>query len=156
MYNKITIGCHKISSNISVQEYFTISRAKNLNPEIDISVSPAVEACVAEGLTPQTPDLEVRDSSLARHVVSLDKELFYTLSLLTEVYKWLTLRWTSIIPSRGDVAKLLGTLHAKKTGISPFGPLVHLPLYLPTETFEQPRFQGSPFHFPSERPWVRG
>ena len=42
-YNKITIGCHKISSNISVQEYFTISRAKNLNPEIDISVSP-VEA----------------------------------------------------------------------------------------------------------------
>ena len=43
VYNKITVGCHKISSNISVQEYSTISRAKNLNPEIDISVSP-VEA----------------------------------------------------------------------------------------------------------------
>ena len=56
------------------------------------SVSPAVEACVAEGLTPQTPDLEVQDSSLARHVVSLDKKLFSTLSLLTEAYKWVTAR----------------------------------------------------------------
>ena len=34
-----------------------------------------VEACVAERLTSQTPDLEVRGSSLARHAVSLDKEL---------------------------------------------------------------------------------
>ena len=48
---------------------------------------------MAEGLTPQTPDLEVRDSSLARHVVSLDKKLFSTLFLLTEVYKW--------VPARG-------------------------------------------------------
>ena len=43
-----------------------------------------MEACVAERLTPQTPDLEVRDSSLARCVVSLDKELYFTLSLFTQ------------------------------------------------------------------------
>ena len=47
-----------------------------------------VEACVAEWLTPYTPDLEVRGSSLAHHVVSLDKELYPTLSLFTQVYKW--------------------------------------------------------------------
>ena len=45
---------------------------------------------------------------LARHVVSLDKQLYSTLSLFTQVYKWVpgtycwgvTLKWTSI-PSRG-------------------------------------------------------
>ena len=31
---------------------------------------------MAERLTPRTPDLEVRGSSLARRVVSLDKELY--------------------------------------------------------------------------------
>ena len=58
---------------------------------------------MAEWLTPQTPDLEVRDSSLARRVVSLGKELYSTLSLFTQVYKWVpatycwgvTLRCTS-------------------------------------------------------------
>ena len=49
-----------------------------------------VEACVAEWLTPhdQTPDLEVRGSSPALLVVSLDKELHSTLPLFTQVYKW--------------------------------------------------------------------
>ena len=47
-----------------------------------------MEACVAERLTPRTPDLEVRGSSLARRVVSLDKELYSTLSLFTQVYIW--------------------------------------------------------------------
>ena len=58
---------------------------------------------MAERLTPRTPDLEVQGSSLARRVVSLDKELYCTLSLSTQVYKcWgVTLRWTSI-PSRGE------------------------------------------------------
>ena len=59
--------------------------------------------------TPWTPDQEVRGSSLARGVVSLDKELYSTLFLFTQVYKWVlvtycwgvTLRWTSI-PSRGE------------------------------------------------------
>ena len=65
-----------------------------------------VEACVAEWLTPPTLDLEVQGSSLACRVVSLDKELYSTLSLFTQVYKWvlatycwgITLRWTSIRP----------------------------------------------------------
>ena len=42
---------------------------------------------MAEQLTPQTPDLEVWCSSLVRHVVSLDKEFYSTLSLFTQVYK---------------------------------------------------------------------
>ena len=42
---------------------------------------------MAEWLTPRTPDLEVRGSSPARRVVSLDKELYSTLSVFTQVYK---------------------------------------------------------------------
>ena len=38
-----------------------------------------VEVCVAEWLTTRTADLEVRGSSLARRVVSLDKKLYSTL-----------------------------------------------------------------------------
>ena len=64
---------------------------------------------MAEQLTRRTLDLEVWGSSLVRCVVSLDKELCSTLSLFTQVYKWVpatycwgvTLRWTSI-PSRGE------------------------------------------------------
>ena len=48
-----------------------------------------VEACVAERLTVGTLDLEVRGSSLAHGIiVSLDKELYFTLPLFTRVYKW--------------------------------------------------------------------
>ena len=83
---------------------------------------------VAERLTPRTLDLKVRGSSVARRVVSLDKELYSTLSLFTQVYKWVpatycwwgarvTLRWLSI-RSREVVAILLGMLYAKETGIS--------------------------------------
>ena len=43
-----------------------------------------MQACVAEWLTPQTPDLEVWGSSLARRIVSLDEELYVTLSLFTQ------------------------------------------------------------------------
>ena len=39
---------------------------------------------MAERLTPRIPDLEVRGSSLARRFVSLDKELYSTLSLFTQ------------------------------------------------------------------------
>ena len=49
-----------------------------------------MEACVAERLTLRTLDLEVRGSSLAGRIVSLDKELYSTLSLFTQVYKWVT------------------------------------------------------------------
>ena len=45
-------------------------------------------AYVAERLTPQTPDLDVWGSSLTHCVVSLDKELYSTLSFFTKVYKW--------------------------------------------------------------------
>ena len=59
---------------------------------------------MAEWLTPKTSGLEVRGSSLTRRVVSFDRELYSTLSLFTQVYKWVpatycwgvTLRWTSI------------------------------------------------------------
>ena len=47
-----------------------------------------MEACVAKWLTPQTPDLEVRDSSLACRILSLHKELYPTLSVFSQVYKW--------------------------------------------------------------------
>ena len=50
------------------------------------------------------------EPSLCRRVVSLDKKLYSILSLFTQVYKWVpaiimlgvTLRWTSIRPSRGE------------------------------------------------------
>ena len=78
---------------------------------------------MGERLTPRTLDLEVRVPRLARRVVSLDKELYSTLSLFTQVYKWVpvtycwvvTLRWTSILP-RGSISTLLSMLHAKETG----------------------------------------
>ena len=51
-----------------------------------------VEVCVAERLTPRTPDLEVWGSSLAHHIVSLDKELYSTLSSHRCIngYQWRT------------------------------------------------------------------
>ena len=42
----------------------------------DIVTGASVEVCVARRLTPQTPDLEVRGSSLACDVVPLDEELY--------------------------------------------------------------------------------
>ena len=80
-----------------------------LMPDSQIQMNCSLEMGVAEWLTPQTPDLEIQGSSLARRVVSLDKELYSTLSLFTHVYKWVpatyywgvTLQWTSI-PSRGE------------------------------------------------------
>ena len=50
-----------------------------------MALSSLVEACVSEQLTPRTLDLEVRGSSLARRVVFLDKELYSTLSLFTQL-----------------------------------------------------------------------
>ena len=43
---------------------------------------------LGERLTLQTPDLEVWGSSLACRVFSLDKELHSTLSLFTQLFKW--------------------------------------------------------------------
>ena len=52
--------------------------------QLSIVYAPIVEACVAERLTPRSTDLEVRGSSLARRVVSLDKKLYLTFSLLNQ------------------------------------------------------------------------
>ena len=49
-----------------------------LNCYIDL-----VEARVFKQLTPRTLNLEVWSSSLARRIVSLDKEVYFTLSLFT-------------------------------------------------------------------------
>ena len=52
--------------------------------QFSIVSTPIVEARVAERLTPRTADLEVRASSLARLVVSLDKKLYSTFLLLNQ------------------------------------------------------------------------
>ena len=55
------------------------------------------------------------EPGLLHHVVSLDKKLYFTSSLFTQVYKWVpatmlgvTLQWTSF-PSKGGVAIFLVT-----------------------------------------------
>ena len=69
-------------------------------------------AFVAERLTPRTPELEVCGSSLASRVVSLDEELYSTLSLFTLVHKWVlaTSCW-------GVTLAIPDMLYAKETGI---------------------------------------
>ena len=79
----------------------------------------SVEACVAEWLRPRPLDLEVKGSSLTPHIVYLDKELYSTFSLFTQVYKWVpaTYCWEGN-PVRdwhsgqGGVAILLHCRHA--------------------------------------------
>ena len=56
-----------------------------------------MEASVAKRLTPQTLDLEVRGSSLAHRIVSLDKYLYSTLSLFTQVYKWVPMTYSVLL-----------------------------------------------------------
>ena len=74
-----------------------------------------VEVCVAEWLTPRSPDLDVRGSSLTLRVVFLDKELYSTLSLFTQVYKWIPVTYCWVVnpamdkhPIQGGVAILQG------------------------------------------------
>ena len=64
---------------------------------------------MAEWLTPRTLDLEVRGSNLARRIVSLDKELYSTLSLFTQVYRCVP------PPIQGGVAILPALLHTTET-----------------------------------------
>ena len=62
--------------------------------------------------------LYVRDSSFARRVVSLDKELYSTLSLFTQEYKWVPATYCWGNPAmdqhsvQGGVEVLLGIHHA--------------------------------------------
>ena len=69
---------------------------------------------MAERLIPRTPNLEVQASSLARRVISLEKELYSTL-FLTGLS---SLRFIKMDyhPVQGGVSILLGMLHAKETG----------------------------------------
>ena len=82
---------------------------------------------MAERLTPRTLDLEVRGSSLARCVVSSDKELYSTLSLFIQMHKWVPATHCDGLAFRpGEGAILLGLLHATETGNKlgpPCGPL---------------------------------
>ena len=89
----------------SVQRFSNLKWWENLK---QLSIYPfLLEACVAEQVTPQTPDLKVWDSSLTYCVVFLGKELYSTLLLFYQVFKWvlvtcwwglvLTLQWTSIL-----------------------------------------------------------
>ena len=78
---------------------------------------------MVERLTPRTPDLEVRGSNLVLRIVSLDKELYCTLSLFTQVYKWVLATYCEgqrdgIASHPAGLAKLVGILHAKGTRIS--------------------------------------
>ena len=80
-----------------------------------------VEACVAEQfITPRTLDLEVRGSSFARRDVSLDRALYSTLFLFTQVYEWVPVTYTvmHLHPLQGGVAILLIMRHAKEMGLS--------------------------------------
>ena len=79
---------------------------------------------MTEKLTPRTLDLEFRDSSFARRVVSLDKELLHFVSL----HPGVEIGTGDILlggnpamdyhPVQGRAAIFLGMLHAKETGIS--------------------------------------
>ena len=72
--------------------------------------------------TPQTPGLNLRFwrsriiSSLAHQVVSLDKELYSTLSVLTQVYKRVLRRTAG--GGGGEGSNTLGMFHVKESGIS--------------------------------------
>ena len=53
----------------------------------------SMKAYVGEWLTPRNLDLKLRGSSLARGVVSLDKKLYFTLSLFTQEDKWVPAKY---------------------------------------------------------------
>ena len=100
---------------------------------------------MAEPLTPRTSDLEARDPSLARRAVSLDKELYSTLSLslprcINGYRRHTPCDGLACRPDRarsGGVAILLGMPPAKESGISS-GHLdqVHTFTFLPGLTFQ--------------------
>ena len=96
-----------VSSQITKNHYYEIENWCKITTKFYWFM---VEACVAEWLTPRTPDLDIQGSSLPLCIVSLDKELYSTLSLFTQVYQWVpvtyccgvTLRWTSILSGMGE------------------------------------------------------
>ena len=69
---------------------------------------------MVEQLTPHSLDVGVWGSSLAGRIVSLAKELYSTLCLFTQVYKWVPVTYCWGV----TLAILLGMFHAKETRIS--------------------------------------
>ena len=61
LYKKTIIGYHKNFIQYLFRYILPFLEPEYVNPEIDISVIP-VEACVTEGLTPQTPGFKLRSS----------------------------------------------------------------------------------------------
>ena len=96
------------------------------------------KACVAEQLTPQTPDVEVWGWSLTCRIVSLDKELYYTLCLFTQVYKWrngdillgVTFNRLASHPGKHSNTPRHASCWGNRDKLWPFGPLAHVNLYL--------------------------
>ena len=104
---------------------------------------------MAERLTPRTSDMEVRDPSFARRAVSLDKELYPTLSLslprcINGYRRHTPCDGLACRPDRarrggggGGGAILLGMPPAKESGISSGHlDLVHTFTFLPGLTFQ--------------------
>ena len=85
--------------------------------------------------TAGSPDLEVRGSSLVRRVVSLYKELYSTLSLFTQVYKWVQATYCWGVPCDGLASRPGGSsntaMHATGIITSCVGPLVRVHPALP-------------------------
>ena len=113
---------------------------------------------MAELLTPRTSDLEVRDPSLAHRAVSLDKELYSTLSLslprcINGYRRHTPCDGLACRPGRAEgggggrgvggrgVAMFLGMLHARESGISSG----HLDLVHTFTFFSGLTFQAFPF-----------
>ena len=89
----------------------------------------SMKACVTERLTPRTLDLEVHGSSLVHRVFSLDKELYPTLSLFTQVYKWM--QWTQAShPAGSSNTPRHASCYRNWYKLRPFGPLACVRLYL--------------------------
>ena len=88
-----------------------------------------MKACVTERLTPRTLDLEVHGSSLVHRVFSLDKELYPTLSLFTQVYKWV--QWTQAShPEGSSNTPRHASCYRNWYKLRPFVPLACVRLYL--------------------------
>ena len=132
-----------------------------LSPFCEVPLKMTLWRCMwSNVLTPRPLDLEVRGSNLARRVASLDKKLYSTLFLFSQVYKWVlatycwgvTLRWTSI-PSHthfiiinnlllhkvhfrpqiaGESSNILrlASCYGNRDKLRLFGPLARAPLYL--------------------------
>ena len=100
-----------VNQNLSLV-YFSLAKFQlvSCNPSLTIIwqmtyTHKLLKLCAAT-LTQRIPNLEVGDSSRARHVVSLNKELSSTLSLFPQVYKWVPVTyWWGVTLNNGLVSR---------------------------------------------------